>query len=359
MTHRTTLSILMFSLHCVAAFAQRTSPFIVAPCHTVNTTIKADTITRIAFGSCAKQSKSMPVLLAAKEAKPDVFIWLGDNIYGDTDDMGVMRAKYAELSCRPEFKALNTTVPFLATWDDHDYGQDDMGKEYRFKAESKVEFMQFWNEPKDSERFRHDGIYHAFTVGPMGRRVQFILLDTRTFRDGILPAQGRGTKHDYRPHTDTLPTMLGEAQWAWLRTVLLEPADLRIIATSNQFGISYNGYEAWANFPHEQLRMARLVKETRANGVVFISGDVHWAEISKLEVEGCYPLYDITSSGITQTWPTLEPNTNRVGRAFKPNNFGMIEVDWNADNPHMHFRIHNRKGRVVRGQKVRFEELKF
>ena len=329
------------------------------PCHSVNSTLKDSTITRIAFGSCAKQSKNMPVLLAAKAAKPDVFIWLGDNVYGDTDDMAVMRSKYNELSCRPEFKALNSTVPFLATWDDHDYGQDDMGTEYRFKEASKVEFMQFWNEPKDSERYNHPGIYHSQTVGSVGQRVQFIMLDTRTFRDAILPEQGRGTKNDYRPHTDTTPTMLGEVQWAWLSNVLREPAELRIICSSTQFGISYNGYEAWANFPHEQRRMARLVKATRANGVVFISGDVHWAEMSKYESEGCYPLYDITSSGITQTWPTIEGNTNRVGRVFKPNNFGLIDIDWNSEDPQLHFRIANRNGIHVRNHKVKLSELKF
>jgi hypothetical protein len=162
------LRILTLSLLCAPFSGLGQNP-VMPPCHTVNSTLKDSTISRIAFGSCAKQSKNMPVLLSAKAAKPDVFIWLGDNVYGDTDDMTVMRAKYNELSCRPEFKALNSTVPFLATWDDHDYGQDDMGKEYRFKEASKVEFMQFWNEPKDSERFTAMGIYHSQTVGPVGK----------------------------------------------------------------------------------------------------------------------------------------------------------------------------------------------
>jgi alkaline phosphatase D len=267
----------------------------------------------------------------------------------------VMRAKYAELSCRPEFKALNTTVPFLATWDDHDYGQDDMGKEYRFKAESKVEFMQFWNEPKDSERFRHDGIYHSFTVGPDGKACAVHPIGHPHLSRWHSPRSRQGHQARLSPAHRHHPTMLGEAQWAWLRTVLLEPADLRIIATSNQFGISYNGYEAWANFPHEQRRMARLVKETRANGVVFISGDVHWAEISKYRGRRLL-------SALRHHQQRHHPDLAHLGTQHQPGRqgiqtqqFWMIEVDWNADNPHMHFRIHNRKGRVVRNQKVRFE----
>ncbi len=359
MNVRSAILTLIASALCAHVFAQQADKLPAQPCHTVNSTIAAPTVSRIAFGSCAKQTKEMPALLAAKEEKPDVFVWLGDNLYGDTDDMSILIGKYNQLSCKPEFRSLNATVPFLATWDDHDYGRDDAGKEYPFKAESKAIFLKFWNEPKGSERYGHEGIYHAFTHGPEGRRVQFILLDTRTFRDSIPPASGKGSKHDYSPHTGTTATILGEAQWKWLRDVLQEPADLRVIATSTQFGISYNGYEAWANFPHERQRMVNLIKDTRANGVVFISGDVHWAEMSRFETEGCYPLYDITSSGITQSWPTLEPNTYRVGRAFKPNNLGMIEVDWDAQPVKLKFSIRNKKGRVVRHVHVALSELRF
>ncbi|MCF8258195.1 MAG: alkaline phosphatase family protein [Flavobacteriales bacterium] len=356
---RHAIALVLFCATGLSLHAQQESKLPAKACHTVNSSITASTFSRIAFGSCAKQTKDMPVLLAVKEEKPDVFVWLGDNLYGDTDDMAILRGKYNQLSCKPEFKSLNETVPFIATWDDHDYGRDDAGKEYPFKAESKVLFLDFWKEPKDSERWQHEGIYHAFTQGVAGKRVQFILLDTRTFRDSIPPAIGKGSKHDYSPHSGTTTTMLGEEQWTWLRNVLSEPAELRIVCTSTQFGISYNGYEAWANFPHEQQRMVQLIKETKANGMVFISGDVHWAEISRLEAEGCYPLYDITSSGITQKWPTQEPNTNRVGRTFKPNNFGMIEVDWDAEPVKLKFSIRNKNGLVVRHVHIPLSDLQF
>jgi alkaline phosphatase D len=343
----------------MASFAQQESKLPAKACHTVNSSITAPVISKVAFGSCAKQTKDMPALLAAKEQQPDVFVWLGDNLYGDTDDMNVLQGKYYQLSCKPEFQSLNATVPFIATWDDHDYGRNDAGKEYPFKAESKGIFLDFWQEPKSSARWQHEGIYHAFTHGPEGSRVQFILLDSRTFRDPLLSSKGGGKdfKNDYRPHTDTTMTMLGEEQWEWLRGVLSEPADLRVVCTGTQFGISYNGYEAWANFPHERQRMVRLIRETQANGVVFISGDVHWGEISRLEAEGCYPLYDITSSGITQTWHKTEPNTNRIGRPFRKNNFGMIEVDWQKRS--LSFTLNDVKGDVAQRHDVMLSTLRF
>ncbi len=57
--------------------------------------------------------------------------------------------------------------------------------------------------------------------------------------------------------------------------------------------------------------MIDLIKECNANGVVFISGDVHWGELSILRPPGCYPLYDLTASGINQEWDEVEPNQNR------------------------------------------------
>ena len=106
----------------------------------------------------------------------------------------------------------------------------------------------------------------------------------------------------------------------------MEAADVRIIASSNQFSHEYNGWESWTNVPHEQERMIQLIQKTKANGVVFISGDVHWGEISKKNWSNGYPIYDVTSSGLIQTWPNLEPNKNRIGPAVPQNNIGLIEI---------------------------------
>ncbi|MFM8759872.1 MAG: alkaline phosphatase D family protein, partial [Methylophilaceae bacterium] len=97
--------------------------------------------------------------------------------------------------------------------------------------------------------------------------MQIILLDNRTFRDNLLPYRGEVKNDprykyelDYAPHTSKDSTLLGEAQWQWLEQELRKPADLRIIGSSTQFSIEFNGYEAWANFPHEQARMLNLIK---------------------------------------------------------------------------------------------------
>ncbi len=90
-------------------------------------------ISRIAFGSCQTQDEPLPILRTVLEWEPELFIYLGDNIYGDTNDMAVLEAKYAKLGAKKDFAALRANVPTIATWDDHDYGANDAGKDYPFR----------------------------------------------------------------------------------------------------------------------------------------------------------------------------------------------------------------------------------
>jgi hypothetical protein len=86
---------------------------------------------------------------------------LGDNIYGDTNDMDILHKKYQQLGTKESYKHLIENTEVLATWDDHDYGQNDAGKHYPHKVESKEIFLEFFKEPKNSERYKHKGIYHS------------------------------------------------------------------------------------------------------------------------------------------------------------------------------------------------------
>ncbi len=316
-------------------------------------------LTRIAFGSCAEQDKPMPILEAVVREKPDLFVFLGDNIYGDTDDMAVLRKGYAELGRKPEFQHLRAATFINATWDDHDYGTNDIGRHYARKAESKEIFLDFWQEPANSERRKHPGIYHSEYYGEGAQRVQVILLDNRTFRDDLLSNNDkRRWKNDYRPNENPDSTFLGAAQWAWLERELRQPAAFRIVATSNQFCHEYNGFESWTNVPREQQRMLDLIQSTRAEGLVFTSGDVHWGELSMRRTEGLYPLYDMTSSGITETWPKIEANKYRVGNPQPANNYGLFTIDWKAD-PELKMELKTVDGKSTVTQVVKLSELGF
>ncbi|MBK9735002.1 MAG: alkaline phosphatase family protein [Saprospiraceae bacterium] len=309
------------------------------------------TKTIIAFGSCAHENENQPILQKVADLKPDYFIYLGDNIYGDTYDMSLLKEKYQKLDLKPEFQALLHSTKVLATWDDHDFGINDSGRHYPYIKESKQIFLDFFNEPKDSERRTRDGIYTSLIHESNGRKVQIIILDTRTFRDNL--RNYRGELHnnpkyfyplDYYYHENRDSTILGNKQWLWLEKELNVPADVRIICSSTQFGIEFNGYESWANFPHEQKKMLDLIKKTKANGVFFISGDVHYSEISEIRADSLYPIYDFTSSGITSTWYFATPNKNRIEGPVMDNHYGKILIDWSLKDPEIKMETIDVKG---------------
>lgn len=317
---------------------------------------------RIAFGSCGHQDKPQPILDTVIGKSPDLFVYLGDNIYGDTRDMQVLRDKYAILGGKPEFQRLRQATPVLSVWDDHDYGWNDAGKEYPFKQESKEIFMDFWQVPADSPRRQHAGIYgsHRFSAGD--RTLQVILLDTRTFRDSLLVndkpiPEGSGLKNAYQPDNNPDKTLLGKDQWEWLGAILQQPADLHIICSSIQFGHQYNGWESWTNLPQEQKQMVDLIRSSGATGVVFISGDVHWGEISRRDFPELYPIYDVTASGLTEEWYNVEPNRFRIGQAVRENHFGLIEIDWQAADPAIALQIIDATGTVRQHHDVKLSEL--
>lgn len=325
----------------------------------------APLISRIAFGSCGNQDQPQPILSQAAAKYPNVFVWLGDNIYADTYDLDTIRAKYQRLSEKPEYQLLQKRTRFIATWDDHDYGNNDIGRHYPLKTESKEIFLKQWKAPSNDIRRTREGIYTSYFYSSKGKTVQVIVLDTRTFRDNLIKYDGRKMPReffyelDYLPHETSDSTFLGEKQWIWLENQLKIPADVRIIASSSQFSISYNGYEAWANFPHERERFIQLIQKTRANGVIFISGDVHYAEISKLTPQGGYPLYDVTSSGITSTWLFATPNENRIEGPIMDNHFGLIDIDWSKKDPTIQMRIYDVRKALRINKTIRLSEIQF
>ncbi|MEM9916200.1 MAG: alkaline phosphatase D family protein [Planctomycetota bacterium] len=321
--------------------------------------------TVIAFGSCLKTDQPAPIFDHLLAMQPDVLLMLGDNVYvsrarGEKTPE-VFDLKYGELAAQPYWPRLRQDVPLLlATWDDHDYGKNDAGKEWEKKDNGKDAFLEFFPTSATKIPEGRDGVYHAVTVGPEGRRVQFIMLDTRWSRDAIDRKPGpRGARGPYLPSDDTTRTLLGEAQWAWLADVLSEPADVRLIGSSIQVVAREHGWECWGNFPHELARLYRLIDETHANGVVLLSGDRHLGEISK-DVDDVtpYPMWDITASGFNQdTRDVDEPNRYRLGGVHRNSHFGAIQIDWAGNDPQLRLMLIGEDGQPFESQTVTLSSL--
>jgi alkaline phosphatase D len=194
--------------------------------------------------------------------------------------------------------------------------------------------------------------------GPPGQRVQIILLDIRFFkspwrRNTGPRSPGRGP---YVPDDDPAKTMLGDAQWAWLEMQLRTPADLRLIVSSIETVADGNTYERWANFPREQKKLYDLIAATRANRCIILSGDRHIGALYR-ETQGTpYPLYEMTSSGLTHSWETAnETARNRIGNLYGGRHFGMVTVDWTWRA--INLSLINLHGQVVRSHRIAFREI--
>jgi alkaline phosphatase D len=310
---------------------------------------------RVAVGACLRYAPGGNALEDIAEHDPDLMLWLGDNIYADTEDMAEMRAIYGQLAANPRFQALAASTETMAVWDDHDMGWDNANATWPHRDAAKEEFLRFWGAPPEDPRWDQPGVYSAGTFGTGDRTVQVILLDNRYNLD----------PWDYAGQ-DPARRILGDEQWAWLRERLAEPATVRIIGSGIQVIQDYDidrEWEGWGDSPFERERLFRLIREMRVPGVIFVSGDMHFAELSRHPDDAAalgYPTYDLTPSGLDQ--PELSGfgewvNPNRVGELLNSiRKHGLVEIDWGPADPEIHLEIYDRD-RLWLDQVVRLSEL--
>jgi alkaline phosphatase D len=317
-------------------------------------------LSRILVASCLDEEKGDSAAMrsiAGEEA--DLFLMIGDNVYGDRDgpayvnnqpELDELRESFRDLAAREDFRAVRAKFPMMVAWDDHDYGANDAGREFPFRRLSERIHERFWGL-ENEDVGAYPGTYYARAFGPEGQRTQIIVLDTRFFRSALTPTDewGKKGKERYIPSADPEQDMLGNDQWTWLENRLQDPADLRLIVSSIQvLPTDGHGYEAWATMPLEQQRLYRLVRETEANGVVFVSGDRHTAFLYKDDAALPYPAYEITASSLNVSFATTTTEMDRaqLGEGYPPENYGAIGIDWSAGT--VSLEIKSNSGETVR-----------
>jgi alkaline phosphatase D len=308
------------------------------------------TISRIAIIGCHQQPNPAPALVRYVEAKPQLTLWVGDNVYADTkDDPSHIERCYAVLESKPGFKELRDISTFMAVWDDHDYGLNDGGNDYALREKSQAIFRKFWRHENRIPADR-PGVYHAQIFGETGRRLQVIMLDGRFNRE--IPGE----------HADTL----GEPQWRWLGEQLRKPAELRLIVSGYQVLLDRETkFETWAKFPSARERLFRLIRESKAEGVVFVAGDQHYGEVSRIRGAIGYDAVELMFAGINQdeSWVYNSARVSPV--ANSKHSYAHVDVQWqatsgdNSDPAHLLFRCFDAEtGALELTYRVNLSELK-
>jgi alkaline phosphatase D len=284
----------------------------------------------LSFGSCNNQTIPNKMWQEIVKNRPDVWVWGGDVIYSDTHDMRFLKQNYSKQKNDTAYQTFLKKVPVIGTWDDHDYGKNDGGNEYPEKDRSKDLFLNFMDAPANDLRRTRGGVYYSKTYNVKNKSIKVIVLDTRYFRSPL--TKDPTGKKRYIPNTDPNSTMLGEAQWTWLKQELdSSKADFNILESSIQVLSYEHGFETWGNMPNEVAKLKKIIADSKAKGVIILSGDRHIAEISQTEVPGMnYPLIDITSSGLTHSYSNYsgEPNKYRVSKVVPKKNFGLLKFDF-------------------------------
>lgn len=283
----------------------------------------------ITFGSCNKPTKKNIFWDDIIALKPNVWIWGGDIVYADTNNMEKMKADYNLQKQQEGYSEVEKNMRVLGTWDDHDYGKNDAGVEYEKKKESQQLFLDFLNVDTDSPRRQQEGVYHTETFTTPKGSVKIIILDTRYFRTKLTRATN-GKR--YQPNKIGQGTVLGKAQWKWLNQELTtSKADFNIIMSSIQVISDKHGFEKWGNFPHERQQLFDIIKTSKAKNVILLSGDRHISEFSKIDLPNVnYPIIDFTSSGLTHAYTSFkkEHNPYRTGKVISNESFGVVKINF-------------------------------
>ncbi|GMN02631.1 alkaline phosphatase D family protein [Erythrobacter sp. MTPC3] len=329
----------------LAAYYAKLEQRIDLPVAPENAAIEADTvITRLAFGSCNHQSRSQHMWDRIAATGPDLFLFIGDNNYGDSGWNGdaaltTLRMAYQQQAETPELTRFRASVPMMITWDDHDYGFNDAGANFTFRTWSETLFETFWGA-SDEVKSR-PGIYESRTFGTGGKVTQIIMLDTRFFRsdlDRMEYTPERPPLGPYVPSNDASKTMLGGDQWAWLEQELAKPADLRVLVSSIQVITDAHDYESWEALPLERAKLYRMLAAREDSGLVMLSGDRHAGGIytDTPAAAGGEQMWELTSSSLNYSFSSTERNTarepdpKRLTDFISEENFGLVEIDWDA-----------------------------
>lgn len=285
------------------------------------------------------------------EARPDFMLWLGDNVYlreVDWNSRSGIYHRYSHARALPELQPLLGRCHHYAIWDDHDYGPNDSDRGYVRKRDAWDAFRDFWANPTQGL----DGDYRGITTQFAWADVEFFLLDDRWFRSPNNRRTGECT-------------ILGKRQLAWLIDALVSSrASFKVVCMGGQFLNPAEVYETYANVcPEERERLLRLLKKERIPGLLFMNGDRHITELSMLEQEDFYPLYDLTVSPLTSGVPPekaeQEANSLRVQGTFvRERNFALIEVSGPLKDRVMTVNIMGADGGLRWTRQIRAQDLR-
>lgn len=298
----------------------------------------------LAMGSCAYVNEpaydrpgrsygdSYGIFDAIAAKRPDLMLWLGDNAYLREPDWGSRTGflhRYTHTRSLPELQRLLRSTQHYAIWDDHDFGPNDGDGSFVNSPTAREVFDLFWPNPTNGV----PGV-EGTTTNFSYADVDFFLMDNRTFR---VPAEVRTAPH----------AMLGKAQLDWLiRALKYSDASFKLVAVGSQVLNPAAVYENYATIADERAELLRRIEEEGITGVVFLTGDRHFTELSELKLGNGQMVYDLTASPLTSgPYKPKEENPLRVeGTVVDQRNFATLSFSGPKDARTLFMRVFDNTG---------------
>ncbi|MBT3480225.1 MAG: hypothetical protein HN457_02175 [Opitutales bacterium] len=288
----------------------------------------------VGFGSCVRygEDRVQPIWKEVQVANPDLFFWLGDNIYGDTLRAEVLAEEYRRQRDVALLQPVIRSIPQLATWDDHDFALNDHDRENPLKNESLRIFKQYWANSSYGLA-NVPGVFFEYEYGG----VDFFFLDDRMYRDPYTKSDNAGK------------TMLGKGQLRWLKQALVRSDSPFKVIVSGSGWTSSKGEEgdSWAAALTERNALFEFIRERSIDGVVLLSGDTHRGEFNAIpwSEKGGYDFFELVSSPLAQEpsevdRPMVWEPQMREPYSYSPN-FGLLTFDMTAQDPWLRFELIN------------------
>ncbi|MDX1912925.1 MAG: alkaline phosphatase D family protein [Saprospiraceae bacterium] len=284
--------------------------------------------------------------------QPDLMLWLGDNVYLREADWytraGIQHRYTHDRAATPEMKPLLASTPQYAIWDDHDYGPDDSDGTWVHKETAWEVFRDFWGNPT----FGVNG-QKGCTTKFQFADVDFFLLDNRYFR----------TPNFCKTCPDR--NLLGREQLQWFLSALAASrAPYKIVAIGGQMlTTSLNNETAIRFFPAERDTILKFIERENIKGVIFLTGDRHFSELSALQNAAGNWVYDFTASpltsGVYADAPVKEKNEYRIpGTAVGEHNFGMLRFSGPRTKREVEISVVNAEGKELWKRRLTQEGMK-
>ena len=287
-------------------------------------------ILTLGFGSCLHQDRSMAILKTIEKKELDLFMFIGDNVYGDQEDgeLDKLIRTYKQQYNNLENFLKNVSTEFI--WDDHDFGINDGGSNYRYKDRAKELFLETWKIPSNDPRRLRDGLYFDKMIKKNGLKVHLIFLDNRSFKSEwkLTDEFNKEGKERYVKDFDPDKTILGKKQWQWLKDKLNEDSDIKIILSSLQILSLGHGWESWDKLPLERERLFNLIDESDVSNLFILSGDRHRGGFYRFKTNDNNDIHEFTSSSLNLPIPfnTEEKGPLRIGSTYRKANFGVVRI---------------------------------